>query len=73
MTSLSLTHTHTHTRCPDVTIGLGIVRYDQEITNYKDRALLWIYLGAAIFSVLFSLFLFIFFSAEATFFRKNGE
>ena len=65
----------THFNCSgtDISLGLGISKFDQELTSYKDYALTWFYVAIAIFSFLFTVLLFILFTGEAVVFKKNGE
>ena len=60
--------------CPlDINIGLGITMYSQTLTEYGDLTLLWVYLGAAIFSILLGCILFLIFSGEGFIFKTDGQ
>ena len=50
-----------------------MARYDKELTDQKDKTLVWIYVAIAVFSLLFTLGLFLLFSGEAVIFKIDGK
>ena len=57
----------------DVSMGLGVARFDEELTESKDMALVWLYVAIATLSLLFNLSLFLLFTGEAALFKRNGS
>ena len=46
--------------------------YSSGWTVYRDQTLLWIYLAAAVFSIVLGCLLFAVFCGEAVIFKRNG-
>ena len=65
--------THDCFSSTDVSMGLGVAKFDEEHTNHKDQALVWLYVAIAAFSLLFNFGLFLLFTGEATLFRRDGR
>ena len=57
----------------DVSMGLGVAMFDEEHTNHKDQALVWLYVAIAAFSLLSNFGLFLLFTGEATLFKRDGR
>jgi hypothetical protein len=54
-----------------VSMGLGVAMFDEEHTNHKDQALVWLYVAIAAFSLLSNFGLFLLFTGEATLFKRD--